>query len=240
MDLTHRQIQIIKAIVSEYTETANPVGSVTLEHKYRLGVSPATLRNEMAELTKKGYLVKTHASAGRFPTAKSIKFYVNEILEEQRLSVAEEVSVREAVWENRDNLDSLLKEATKALSERTRSLSVISLDDNVYHHGYSYILDAQDMCDFAITRQILSLLDHQSKLADVFSRNQENDPIHLLIGNELGSEILSPVSCVYADIHVGDKRGSLGIFASSRQTYQHNIPLVRFVANLVNQIAQDW
>jgi len=240
MDLTPRQIQIIKAIVQEYTDTAEPVGSVTLEHKYRLGVSPATLRNEMAALTKKGYLSKPHASAGRLPTPLAIKFYVNELIDEQKLSVAEEVAVREKVWENKDNLDSLLREAVKALSERTRSLSVVSLEDSAYHHGYSYILDTQDMCDLAVTRQILSFLDHQHKLTEVFARSQEHDPIHLLIGEELGSQDLGPVSCVYADIHVGDKRGSLGIFASSRQTYQHNIPLVRYVANLVNQIAGDW
>lgn len=239
MDLTPRQIQIIKAIVSEYTDTAEPVGSVTLEHKYRLGVSPATLRNEMVALTNKGYLAKPHASAGRLPTPTAIKFYVNEIIEEQKLSVAEEVAVREKVWESRENIDSLLREAVKALSERTRSLSVISLEDDVYHHGYSYILDSQDLCDISITRHLLSLLDHHSKLIEVFARSQEHDPIHLLIGSELGSEILNPVSCIYADIHIGDKRGSLGIFGSSRQTYQHNIPLVRYVANLVNQFAAD-
>ena len=64
MDLTDRQIHIIKTIVEEFTLTAEPVGSVTLENKYRLGVSPATLRNEMAVLENKGFLSQPHASSG--------------------------------------------------------------------------------------------------------------------------------------------------------------------------------
>jgi heat-inducible transcriptional repressor len=119
MDLTERQIQIIKTIVEEFTETAEAVGSVTLENKYRLGVSPATLRNEMAVLEEKGFLSQPHTSAGRVPTPMAIKFYVNELMKEKDLSVAEEVNVKSRVWDHRYNRDDLLREATKVLSERT-------------------------------------------------------------------------------------------------------------------------
>jgi len=96
MDLTERQIQIIKTIVDEFTQTAEPVGSVTLENKYRLGVSPATLRNEMVVLEEKGFLSQPHTSAGRIPTPMAIKFYVKELMKEKDLSVAEEVNVNPA------------------------------------------------------------------------------------------------------------------------------------------------
>ena len=66
-DLTQRQIDILKAIIQEYTESAEAVGSEILEKKYKLGVSPATIRNEMVALAKKGYLKKSHFSSGRLP-----------------------------------------------------------------------------------------------------------------------------------------------------------------------------
>jgi heat-inducible transcriptional repressor len=241
MDLTNRQIAIIKAIVEEYTKTAEAVGSVTLEQKYRLGVSPATLRNEMAHLTDKGYLAKSHASAGRIPTPLAIKLYVNELMQEKNLSVAEEVAVREKVWESRSELNVLLKEATKILSERTKSLSVAVLDqDHVYHHGYANLLDFQEFFNLDITRQVLIILDQHTRLSEIFDRGLGNEPIHLLIGDELGYDTLKPVSCLYADIQVGDKRGSLGIIGPYRQIYERNIPVLRYIANLVNQVAQDW
>ena len=241
MDLTPRQINIIKAIVEEYTKTAEAVGSVTLEQKYRLGVSPATLRNEMAFLTDKGYLSKEHASAGRLPTPLAIKLYVNELMQEKELSVAEEVAVREKVWENRLNQNSLLKEATRVLSDRTKSLSVAVMDEaNVYHHGYAYLLDSEEFFNIELTRQVLSLIDQYTRLSEIFGRGLGNDPIHLLVGDEMGYELLKPVSCLYADIQIGDKRGSIGIIAPFRQTYDRNIPLVRYIANLVNQVAQEW
>src|SRR3990167_1217541 len=75
MDLTDRQIQILRAIVEEYSQTAEPVGSERLDRKYGLGVSPATIRNEMVILAEMGYLSQPHTSSGRTPTPKAIRFY---------------------------------------------------------------------------------------------------------------------------------------------------------------------
>lgn len=238
MDLTPRQIAIIKAVVEEYTKTAEAVGSVTLEQKYRLGVSPATLRNEMAYLTDKGFLTKEHSSAGRIPSPTAIKLYVNELMQEKELSVAEEVAVREKVWENRLNSTDLLQEATRVLADRTKTLSVAIVDDNnVYHHGYANLFDSAEFYDIDLARQVLSIIDQYTRLSDIFGRGLGSDPIHLLVGDELGYDTLKPISCLFADIQIGDRRGSIGIIAPFRQSYERNIPLVRYVANLVNQIA---
>jgi len=76
IDLVARQIQILRAIIEEFIETGEPVGSETVDKKYNIGVSPATIRNEMAYLTKQGYLIKSHISAGRVPTALAMKNYL--------------------------------------------------------------------------------------------------------------------------------------------------------------------
>jgi len=241
MDLTERQMHIIKTIVEEFTETAEPVGSVTLENKYKLGVSPATLRNEMAVLESKGLLSHPHTSAGRIPTPMAIKFYVNELLKEKDLSVAEEVSVKSRVWDHRFDSSDLLREATKVLAERTRSLCVATTDQGLsYHSGYANLFYDEEFHDLNVAREVLFLLDQQQRLIEVFNRASGNSPIHILIGDEMGLPVYKPVSCVFADIQIGNKRGTLGVISSARQEYGRNIPMVRYVANLINQIAQEW
>jgi heat-inducible transcriptional repressor len=241
MDLSERQIQIIKTIVEEFTQTAEPVGSVALENKYRLGVSPATLRNEMAALEEKGFLSQPHTSAGRVPTPMALKFYVQELMKEKDLSVAEEVNVKSRVWDHRFNPEDLLREATHVLAERTKSLCVASTDQGrPFHSGYANIFNSSEFADLEVAREVLFLLDQNQRLADIFGRAGGNSPIHILIGDEMGFAVYRPVSCVFADLHIGDHRGSLGIIGPSRQEYDRNIPMVRFVANLINQIAQEW
>src|SRR3989344_5522124 len=93
--LTDRQAQILKAIIEEYTTTAEPEGSVTLEKKDNLGISPATTRNEVAALTSAGFLNQPHASAGRSPTPLALKYDIRELVKEEEMSVAEEVAVKE-------------------------------------------------------------------------------------------------------------------------------------------------
>ncbi len=237
--LTDRQIQIIKAIVEEYTDTGEAVGSQTLDSKYRLGVSPATIRNEMSELEEKGYLSKSHSSAGRIPTSTAIKFYVNELLKERDLSVAEEVAIKQRVWDHRFDSRDLLREATKVLSERTKSLSLASIDNgDVYHAGYSNLLNTSEFYNIDLFREILILLDEHQRVTDLFHRALGDEPIHLLVGDELGYARLQPVSCLFADIQIGGQRGSLGIIGPNRQQYDHIIPMVRYVATLINQLAQ--
>ena len=84
--LSARQIQILRLIVEEFIENARAVGSEMLDRKYNLGVSPATIRNEMVFLEKQGYLSKDHSSSGRLPTSSALKLYVNELMKEKQFS----------------------------------------------------------------------------------------------------------------------------------------------------------
>ena len=92
-DLTQRQIEILKCIVKEYIDSAEPVGSETIEKKFDLGVSPATIRNEMAAMVKTGYLGKTHSSSGRIPKNKMPVVCCGEIA--QIVSLSATMSMRE-------------------------------------------------------------------------------------------------------------------------------------------------
>ena len=89
MLLDERKKRILEAVIEEYTATAEPVGSTKIANDYKLGFSPATIRNEMAELEKMGYLEKPHTSAGRVPSAKGYRYYVDELLQEDKITLDE-------------------------------------------------------------------------------------------------------------------------------------------------------
>ncbi|MEK7565732.1 MAG: hypothetical protein AAB506_01650, partial [Patescibacteria group bacterium] len=120
-ELSLRQNQILKAVIEEYIETAGPVGSEKLDKKFSLGVSPATIRNEMSALTELGFLKQIHTSAGRTPTSMAMRYYVDHLMKLKELSVSDEVAVKEKLWNHRSDFEKTLAEATRELARRTRS-----------------------------------------------------------------------------------------------------------------------
>ena len=122
--LNDRKKRILQAIVEEYIETAEPVSSNTIVNKYEKDFSSATIRNEMAELESIGYLDKPHTSAGRIPSAKGYRFYVDELLKDDNISL-EEIKYIQSKLETKVNaIEELTKIATTTLSEITHYTTV--------------------------------------------------------------------------------------------------------------------
>ncbi len=242
MSLTDRQAQILKTIIEEYTDTALPVGSVTLEKKYHLGISPATIRNEMANLTKTGFLQQPHTSAGRTPTPMALKYYVRELLKEEELSVAEEVAVKEKVWDHRFDADRFLREMTRTLAKKTKSLAVACTQSgDLYHSGYSHILDCPEFYDIDVARALLSVIDEFSQIEPLFAKAVGDEPVHILVGDDLDNEFFHALSLVFTKFSVNDDlSGSLGIIGPSRLDYPHIIPTIRYFGELLSEIAKNW
>ncbi len=148
VDITQRQIEILRRIIEEYTHTGQPVGSELLEKKYKIGASPATIRNEMVVLAKKGYLSKSYFSSGRVPTAKAFRFYIKHLLEPQDLSTLEAVGFKNSIWDEREEIHKLLRHATKVLAERTKLLSLaLSEEGDFYYCGIANILSFQEFLE---------------------------------------------------------------------------------------------
>lgn len=237
-ELSDRQIKILKSIIEEYIETAKPVGSETLEKKYELGISPATIRNEMIALTKMGYLHQLHTSAGRTPTKEAFRFYVNQLMEEKKPSVADEVAAKEKVWDARFDFDKLMREATKALAERTRALAVAATKKgDIYHAGYANILEMPEFYDIDVTRAVFSMIEESNRLLEIFGRSFGEEPIHLLLGDELGYEFLEPCGMIFTQFEAGpEKSGSLGVIGPARLDYSRIVPMVRYFGDLLEEL----
>ena len=120
MELSERKKQILRAVVESYIQTAEPVGSKAIVASAGLKVSSATIRNEMAELENMGLLEQPHTSAGRIPSPKGYRLYVNELMEEHRLTMQEAQKINEALNLKIREMDQVLTEAGKIISQLTR------------------------------------------------------------------------------------------------------------------------
>lgn len=116
MELTNRKKRILRAIVEIYIITAEPVGSKAVAQQAGLDISTATIRNEMADLTEMGYLEQPHTSAGRVPSPKGYRLYVNELMERQRLSIAETERINQSLQMRMEELDRVISQAGRAVS----------------------------------------------------------------------------------------------------------------------------
>ncbi|WP_101772718.1 heat-inducible transcriptional repressor HrcA [Peptostreptococcus faecalis] len=139
MDLTNRQLNILKAIVKDYIETAEAVGSRTISKKYDLGVSAATIRNEMSDLEDLGYLIQPHTSAGRIPTQKGYILYVDTLMGGTELEDYEKEILQKLFKDNFNRVDNLIEELSKTLSNLTNYTTIAVYDSGKDTHTIKYI-----------------------------------------------------------------------------------------------------
>jgi heat-inducible transcriptional repressor len=241
-DLTQRQIDILNTIIKEYTQTGEPVGSVILEKKYKLGISPATIRNEMVELAKKGYLKKEYFSSGRVPSAKAFRFYIKNLMKEKELSTIDAVSYKNSIWDDRDKLYRLLSQATKALSRKTSLLSIAAADSgDFYYTGVANLLNHQEFTNFNLSRNLFYLLEEVNfweKIIDELAK--KDDDLYYLLGEEdFHNPIFDQCASIFGEIEGNKIRGLIGVIGPKRMFYEQIIPQIRYISNLISQILKE-
>lgn len=239
-DLSERQQRLLSAVIQEYIKEADPVGSKTLVQRYKLDVSPATVRNEMVRLIEEGLLDKPHASAGRIPTTVGYRFYINELLEEEELPVIEEVSLKQRLWPERFKKHALFREAAQALADSAKLLSIILVGDSLYYAGAVNILDHPEFFDIDVTRTVLHLLDKKDLVTDLFSKVVSDQGVNTLIGSELELESLRPCGVVFSRFRVGGEKGTVGVLGPNRMNYSKVFPRVRYMSTLLEELGRNW
>lgn len=123
--MDERQKKILQAIVDSYIRSAEPVGSRAISRNYGLGISAATIRNEMADLEEKGYLAQPHTSAGRIPSDKGYRFYVDCLMHKGELNPVEAQYIQKEYEERRQEMEQLIKMTSKLLAQVTNYISLV-------------------------------------------------------------------------------------------------------------------
>ena len=227
--MSPRQQFILQAIVETYAKTAEPVGSAALVHQF--DISSATLRAEMVELERGGYIMQPHISAGRVPTDKGYRAYVN-VLVPQKLNERTEMAMAKKIM-SAGEADRAIKNAVESLAHVTHNLGLATIGGNLYMSGIAGLFQHPEFFGGDKAYQLARLLD---SLEEWLAEAAPNEPISVYIGHEnpIGRSsgatlIISRFESPYSE------RSYIGVLGPTRQQYGPVIGLVEYTGRLLQE-----
>ncbi|MBO7132100.1 transcriptional regulator [Candidatus Saccharibacteria bacterium] len=244
MEITQRQREILCQIIEEYAETASPVGSVTLAKLF--GVSPATIRAEMAKLESLGLIAQPHTSAGRVPTDAGYRFYVNNLdgnaaleieegaEDERRRTFERGVHALEVRVSSQSRADAAIRGAVDALVELTGNLGLATIGGQLYLSGLTRLFTQPEFGDTRRVQAVAKLLDN---LEPWLREAAPGEALNIFIGHENPIGKNSEVSLIISKFRspFSDK-SYIGVLGPTRQNYSKVMSLVKHAGNMLEDI----
>lgn len=246
-ELTERRALVLGLIVREHIAHGQPVSSHCLVHRYDLGVSSATLRNEMAALEDLGLLGQPHTSAGRVPTVAGYRLFVERLMRIASLPARERRSIRQRFHEAGHDVERWLRLAAGVVAKASGAAGLVVVPDapalpaeltvpRLYHAGLADVIEAPEFAEAAPRRGIVSLLERGDGLAAVLDRLPP-DGVHVLIGGEPPLERLPYLTLVLARFGRGGQHGIVGVVGPTRMAYERAVPAVGFVSGVMSGVS---
>ncbi len=234
--MTERQQLILRAVVEQYAEVASPVGSSLLAKVF--GVSSATIRAEMAELERLGFIMQPHTSAGRVPTDKGYRFYVNSLAEDTDNPVAPAERRAERALTARVHGSGVpertIRNAVDTLVELTHNLGLATIGNQLYMSGLSNLFGQPEFVQAGQVQQVARLLDN---LEPWLREAAPNEPLNVYIGREnpIGrtagcSLIISRFQSPYSN------HSYIGVLGPTRQSYRDVMQLVARAGRTLEEV----
>ncbi len=224
--ISQRKQFILETIIKEYVKTAQPVSSGVLVEKYKLDISPATVRNEMMELEEEGYIYQPHTSAGRVPTEIAYELFLETIKD-----VKKKRSLKEADEKNLENIFNkeglALRQTAKAISELASGAVFWAFNKNdLYYTGLSNLFSQPEFKQVDAVCDVSGIIDRMEEIIDdIFEELPEGSQTLIGSKNPFGN-FLSAILVKYR--HEG-AHGLFGILGPMRMDYGHNLALAEFI-----------
>lgn len=227
--MNERKELILNTIIREHIATGAPVGSSVLVDKYKLNISSATVRNEMAELEEEGYIAQPHTSAGRIPTERAYRLYLEKI-NETKIDKMSEQAINLILHEK---TEASFREVAKTLSQLTNNTVFWAFHrHNLYYTGISSMFQQPEFRELETIYDISAVIDRIDEIV-----TETFDQIDFGTNVLLGSD--SPFGNFCSTIMVKYKHdgnvGMFGILGPMRMDYERNIALVRFINELIGK-----
>jgi heat-inducible transcriptional repressor len=234
--MTERQRLILRAVVEQYAEVASPVGSSLLARAFN--VSSATIRAEMAELERMGLIAQPHTSAGRVPTDKGYRFYVNSLAGEEETATERRAERALAARVEGGGLpERTIRNAVDTLVELTHNLGLATIGNQLYMSGLSNLFGQPEFAGGSSVQQIARLLDN---LEPWLREAAPNEPLSVYIGaeNPIGrsagaSLIISRFRSPYSD------QSYIGVLGPTRQQYRNVMSLVEHAGRSLEEVLYE-
>ncbi|MEA3398612.1 MAG: hypothetical protein U9R06_02605 [Patescibacteria group bacterium] len=227
--MDERKELILNTIIKEHIKTGAPVGSGVLVKNYKLNISPATVRNEMISLEEEGYIVQPHTSAGRIPTERAYRSYLENI-KEVKLGNKEAANL-EKVFKKNDEIS--FKGAAKILSQISGNAVFWAFHKhNLYYTGISNLLQQPEFRELDLLYGISAIIDRMDEvIADLFDSIGAEPQILLGSENPFGDFC----GTVFVKYQANDKIGLFGILGPIRMDYAKDLSLIKFINNKLLQ-----
>lgn len=234
--MNSRQEKILSVIIEEYTQTAIPVGSSVMAQKYDLGVSSATIRNDMAHLEEEGYLYQPHISAGRIPTDKGYRYFVEEIMGDKELSKIEQQKLQKEFLKLKAQNTRLTRTTAKLMSHLSGNLAISGLlgKDEFSDFGMKELMEQPEFREIDEVCKIVEALDYIDEKFDRLVSELKEGETKIFIGNENPINEISNCSMIVSPYKTkkGEK-GVLALIGPKRMKYAKNKSIVEYVRKML-------
>lgn len=249
-DLRPRQRDLLHAVIRDHVASARPVASEALVRRYRLDVSPATVRSELAELEHFGLLTHPHTSAGRVPTDLGYRYFIEALMPQPDLRPDEQVTLSHQFRQAPRDAVEWLRLAASALARVTAEAALATFDRaldphevvwtrDIYYEGIEQILEQPEFEAHTRVREIVTLLHDRARLADVLPASLGEGEVAVTIGSEHAFEPLRPFSLVIGRYGSAEGLvGFVGVVGPTRMDYQRTIGAVRYVGTLMSDLVR--
>ncbi|MFH0853887.1 MAG: hypothetical protein V1891_00105 [bacterium] len=227
-----RKHKLLNSIIDEFISSAEPVGSGLLVDKYKLKVSPATVRNEMMELEKEGYIFQPHTSAGRIPTEKGYKFYIENSLKNNRLSIKAKNKIKDVL--EIENYDDKIKNVAKQIAYESQELMIIAFKaTDIYYTGISNLFSQPEFYEHRLVCNLSEVIDKMEEVIYKWYNSFKNsdETISILIGEN--NPFDRSCSSIIAKMKNKDKDILMCMLGPMRMDYGKNIGLVEYAIEIL-------
>jgi len=228
-----RKSAILSAIIKEHFSEGQIVASKALVDKYDFKLSPATIRNEMVDLEKEGYIYQPHTSAGRIPTEKGWKYYIENFIKDIELSKPQKAVLDDILREKGLSYDMAIKNAAKGMAELSKDAVFVGFGpDNFYYTGLSNLFRQPEFQRIDLVCHVSEVVDHLDEvIKEMFNEVTESDKEKILVGrdNPFGREC-SSIVCNYT--FNNKEKGIFGILGPLRMNYENNLALIKYAKQL--------
>ncbi len=239
IDPGHRRDIVLGMVIQQYIKSVEPVSSAFIAEEYDRDISSATIRNILAELETDGFLTHPHTSAGRIPTQRGYRYYVDflmqeiQLLEEERKRVVKEYEV------GIEQLESLIEKTTEIVADLTHCTSIVTIDGSprVFAcRGTNYLAETVGVYGVQKMAEILKALEEKERLLEVIRRDLDRK-IKIYIGHETACSALE--NCALAVSRFETRRGPSGriaVLGPTRMDYQRVVSALECVSELIHEI----
>lgn len=241
LDLDKRKQRILDAIVRSYVHTAEPVGSFSIWENYIHTFSPATIRNEMADLEESGYIEQPHTSAGRIPTDRGYRFYVEHLMRKREITTQEEEYIDKEFSHPSLGIEEVLHHTARILSHTLEYATIVvnlGAHHRIFSTGIANILHQPEFQRLDQAQRLLDLLEEEDFLAEMIEGYTGAEEVTLKIGSENKYSQMKECSVVVASYEFGKERGGLGIIGPTRMFYNKALRIIKYVVRELRKIGE--